>query len=1441
MHLRRLIAQVGTVATIASTLSVGATAFTSAALAVTPTGVNVDITNFDASGLSFAGSATTVAGNAAQLTDNTTGDQAGAFWLTTPIDTARDFSSHFLYNTTVGAGDPGDGLTFTVQNAGTSALGACGFGLGYGTSPCNSNDAITLSEAYGLDALGSNRVLDGTNGALSDPSISYVDPHDGTSEQAWVDYDAAAHTLKLFTAAGGDPKPADPTATRAVADLSTYGGSTYAGFTGGTGTNALTQVITSWSFHQPLLAPGSVTAVAGAAGAAAGHAPVNVSWTLPADDTNSSQVTSYSVYRSSDPAVRGGLLGTVNVSDLADTSHPSFVDNTGKGGAVYYYTVTDTFNGLASPGTGSNKVTAPKTLPSAPLNAGTVSTVSGSNVPVGGGSVTIGWDAPTDFGGDPDVAFDIFRSYNNGGYTKIQSGITPGSTVGETYEYNDQNLPSGHYDYKIQAVNTQGNSPDSGVASADIVTAASAPTASATAPQDPHLALDGQGRTDLSWSAPADLGGSSVDHYTVYRAIGDESTVSSSFSLYQDNISGTSIPTETLAAGTGFVSYYVVAVMANDSTSAQSATVTVFIPEAPVVDGVANTSNGRVVVTGSVPNLPGSVSVTYAALAYGPSGECTTCVSTPDGGTAVVDGLGSGAWQFKLVPTTSYQGNTAQGPASSLSASSITLHTIRYVSAPFGDDANGNGSNGNDCTIPTSDVSNALGQATSCSTIGQALAQATPGDEILVGPGTYNEGADISANCGFAKPKAAVVCSRPRTRAHAALTQGSYGFVYDGLAITQPVQLIADPNDSQNNFPGNNGPVVINASGHNNGLVVDMGDNFDNNAGVHGVSAGSIDPDVIVSGFTIENANAEGLFAFNSDALRIANNIIQNNDKGSFTTSIQDNLGECAANGPVPGDCGEGLHLDGVTRSVIIANTVRNNSGGILVDDGLFNFPGISVPTEGNTITRNTVVDNSLDCGITVAAHDLSNLFGGFSLGIFNNVISNNVSSGNGGEGEGAGVLLAVGAPGDAVYQNTIRGNILENDGLPGVTIHAHEALAYMDDNVIESNRITSTGTGGTDGVAGDPDAGANGTTGIVVLGLPADPIGGTIIQDNVISAVHYGIFLNEASRNLSGNAFNGVSVPVTSIPVASNVYALRGKNGHLLVNRGAVDKATDLGGAPASAPAVAAVPTWDPNAFGPGVGYWTGTLSPIYAVRNTVGRIAVRSTSVNWVNLAAPTSGGQRVVFTGSPSIVGSTALDNGLDGGDSLLGVAAISNKGDLWLTSVVVGPALNVTGVSQPWRNFGRPGGTTLVGTPALTGLFFTNTAFAAAKNGSLYSLAFDPSSADWHAVGNPWVKRAWKATTVAASTAPDGYRTALVLGNLNGANAGLKLTRVDFVNGVAGRLLALNVVALGQPGVAVATNAVTTAFAAVDGELHTVAGSARDLETAVAGGVSAVALN
>jgi nitrous oxidase accessory protein NosD len=276
-----------------------------------------------------------------------------------------------------------------------------------------------------------------------------------------------------------------------------------------------------------------------------------------------------------------------------------------------------------------------------------------------------------------------------------------------------------------------------------------------------------------------------------------------------------------------------------------------------------------------------------------------------------------------------------------------------------------------------------------------------------------------------------------------------------------------------------------------------------------------------IEGFTIENAIGEGVRAVNTSGLRIAGNRIEGNDKG---TSQPNTYGECivSAQNPVP-DCGEGVRLMGTSYSHVVDNTIRGNSGGVLMTDE-------TGPTHGNVVADNKVLDNTDDCGITLAGHNPAAAPGGVpnptAGGVYDNVIADNVATGNGIAGQGGGVLLAAGIPigGGAVYDNTVVGNFLEGNGLAGVTLHNHNPGQDLNGNEIVHNVIK------TNNLDGDPDFFPvldPSTTGVFV-GTAGSPLTVTI-EHNLIESNAVGIFLTGPlnTSEIEHNAFVAVTTDV--------------------------------------------------------------------------------------------------------------------------------------------------------------------------------------------------------------------------------------------------------------------------------------------------------------------------
>lgn len=306
-----------------------------------------------------------------------------------------------------------------------------------------------------------------------------------------------------------------------------------------------------------------------------------------------------------------------------------------------------------------------------------------------------------------------------------------------------------------------------------------------------------------------------------------------------------------------------------------------------------------------------------------------------------------------------------------------------------------------------------------------------------------------------------------------------------------------------------------------------------------------------VMGFTVEHAKFEGILVGTAPVpttsttgtaattgspvsdVKILDNEVMNNDAGFGTTA-----GQCFGTPDAPGDCGEAVHLVSVTDSVVAGNRVMDNAGGILLTDEFG-------PTSGNVISDNKSIDNTDDCGITLAGHATAvnpetDMPTG-AAGVFHNLIVRNVVVGNGVAGQGAGILLGGGGPYAGVYGNVIKDNYAAGNGLSGITVHQH-FVGDLNGNVIVGNYLTN------DNLDGDADFATadTATTGLLLAsGLPPAPPGtfpasftpgpitGTVIVGNHFFDLNTGIWtlnVDRASTKAWGNHFAwNVTTPVSS------------------------------------------------------------------------------------------------------------------------------------------------------------------------------------------------------------------------------------------------------------------------------------------------------------------------
>jgi len=204
---------------------------------------------FTSSGLQFNGH-TAMDGTRLLLTDTTSTNQvASAFW-TTPVN-VQSFTSTFTFQLTSPAAD---GFTFTIQNAGLTAIGSPGGGLGYGKFS-TATAAIANSVGVKFDLFNNSGEGNNSTGLYTDgasPTIPAttlgggVNLHSGDVLQAQMVYDGATLTLTITDTA----VPANTFTTSFPINIpATVGGATaFVGFTAGTGGQTAKQEILSWTY-----------------------------------------------------------------------------------------------------------------------------------------------------------------------------------------------------------------------------------------------------------------------------------------------------------------------------------------------------------------------------------------------------------------------------------------------------------------------------------------------------------------------------------------------------------------------------------------------------------------------------------------------------------------------------------------------------------------------------------------------------------------------------------------------------------------------------------------------------------------------------------------------------------------------------------------------------------------------------------------------------------------------------------------------------------------------------------------------------------------------------------------------------------------------------------------------------------------------------------------
>jgi hypothetical protein len=305
-------------------------------------------------------------------------------------------------------------------------------------------------------------------------------------------------------------------------------------------------------------------------------------------------------------------------------------------------------------------------------------------------------------------------------------------------------------------------------------------------------------------------------------------------------------------------------------------------------------------------------------------------------------------------------------------------------------------------------------------TIGAAVAAASAGDTILVGPGTYKE----------------------------------------QVVITKALYVVA--------FPGSN--PTIDATGLANGIFIN-GMSAAPNTGV---------ADVLISGLTIQNANFEGILVANAyDVTLTGNHVLDNNKALDIAAGACPGIPAFETN--EGDDCGEGIHLMGVVASSVVRNESAYNSGGILISDET--GPNHDNVISGNTIQNNPfdcgITLASHPPAIAIGPSGMVS-FGVFNNTVAHNVSRHN---GTQVPGAGAGVGIFAAGPGNAAYGNVVIDNQLLNNGMPGFAMHNH-AFAPAPAPPVNLNGNVIVGNYFSGNAADTADSATSGPTGINIYSV---------------------------------------------------------------------------------------------------------------------------------------------------------------------------------------------------------------------------------------------------------------------------------------------------------------------------------------------------------------------
>ncbi len=343
-----------------------------------------------------------------------------------------------------------------------------------------------------------------------------------------------------------------------------------------------------------------------------GDSFVTLNWKDPEDLGGDIEIT-FNIYRGPNPD------GLVSIMDgLEDFS---FTDEDLVNGQVYYYAMSAT-NGMGE-GPLSNPIPLrPLKIPDAPENLTAIR---------GPGYVHLYWDTPMDNGGEEDLKYNIYISAGGSAFSTKAVGL-------KQTNLNLTDLVNGvHYLFMVSAVNDKGEGPQS-------LKVGSRPIGIPSEPRELSV-VAGEGKADLKWRAPSDLGGDDSVTYNVYVGGPDDDESI----LFETGIDDTDFKMSGLVNGQTYSFYVTASNEFREGPISEIVTATPLGPPSVPREIVISGGNGEVTISWSQPSDDGGDPLVSYMVYLGSSPADLSNVGETSGLTHHEAGLTNGRTYYVAV------------------------------------------------------------------------------------------------------------------------------------------------------------------------------------------------------------------------------------------------------------------------------------------------------------------------------------------------------------------------------------------------------------------------------------------------------------------------------------------------------------------------------------------------------------------------------------------------------------------------------------------------------------------------------------------------------------------------------------------------------------------------------------------------------------------------